>query len=63
MNPGFYKVDPGGELLYAPNNVFGPDYNLSASDDEEYTYPVDGWYWFDSEEEARLALNMPLPQE
>ncbi len=56
MNPGFYKLD--GDLLYAPNFVLGPfdSFALFAEKKDEYTYPVDGWCWFDSEEEALLAL-------
>lgn len=24
----------------------------------EYTYPIDGWYWFNSEEEAKAFFNL-----
>lgn len=49
---GFYKVEDGG-LLYAPNFVAAPDYELRAELHETYTYPVEGWRWFESEEAAR----------
>lgn len=64
---GFYKAQDG-ELLHAPNFVYGPynDFVLLASEKDEYlaldVLPIDGWYWFDSEEEARTALNVPLPE-
>lgn len=54
---GFYKLD--GVLLYAPNAVYNADYVLYAADHESYTYPVDGWYWFDTEAEARAFFGLP----
>ena len=60
MKPGFYKIDYTGELLYGPNFVEHKDYQLYAESHHLHTYPVDGWYWFDSEEEARLHLNLPI---
>jgi hypothetical protein len=53
---GFYKLD--GELLYAPNFVLNANYELRKETKDEHTYPVDGWYWFDTEEEARLFFNI-----
>lgn len=50
---GFYKLDVGNVLLFAPNCVYGTDFCLFRQDHDTYTYPVDGWYWFDSEEEAK----------
>lgn len=50
---GFYKLDPGSILLYGPNFVINANYALYCNQHETYTYPVDGWYWFDSETEAR----------
>jgi hypothetical protein len=57
---GFYKLD--GELLYGPNFVFGPydSYELRKETYTKNQYPIDGWYWFDSEEEAKLFFNLPL---
>jgi hypothetical protein len=52
---GFYKLDGG--LLYAPNAVLGPDYELLRDYHETYDYPVDGWYWFDSEDAARTFFD------
>ena len=48
---GFYKQD--GELLFGPNFVLNANYELRRETHEDHTYPVDGWYWFDSEAEAR----------
>jgi hypothetical protein len=55
MTAGFYKKD-NEELLYAPNIVEGNGFVLVAQDKDQYEYPVDGWYWFDSEEEALQFL-------
>jgi hypothetical protein len=52
---GFYKVD--GELLYAPNGVLHACYELLPDLKNTYTYPVDGWTWYDSEEAARKATD------
>lgn len=49
---GFYKLDGG--LLFGPNFVLNANYELRRETHEEHTYPIDGWYWFDTEEQARL---------
>jgi hypothetical protein len=58
----FYKND-NGQLLEAPNFVYSKNYTLLVADKDTYTYPVDGWKWFDSEDEARLEYNLPKPEE
>ena len=50
---GFYKNEDG-HLLYGPNFVLNANYELRRETRGQHTYPVDGWYWFDSEEEAHL---------
>lgn len=54
----FYKND-GGRLGVAPNFVISPTFELRAELHDTYTYPQDGWHWFDSESEAREALSLP----
>jgi hypothetical protein len=44
---GFYKI-VDGELLYAKNSVHAKDYTLLRELKDTYTYPVDGWEWYDS---------------
>jgi hypothetical protein len=51
MTQGFYKKQ-NEELLYAPNIIEGSGYVLLAQDKDSYQYPVDGWSWFESEENA-----------
>lgn len=47
----FYKRQ-SEELLVAPNFVFSQEYSLKSEDKDTYTYPVDGWYWFDTLDKA-----------
>jgi hypothetical protein len=54
---GFYKLDGG--LLFAPNWVLNANYELRRELHETYDLPIDGWYWFDSEAEAREFFNLP----
>ena len=56
---GFYKEE-NGELLYGPNFVLNKNYELRKETHDQHTYPVDGWYWFDSEEEALALLILHL---
>lgn len=57
---GFYKNE-NGIILYGPNFVESGSYNLYKEQKDTYTYPVSGWYWFDSIEEAYNFWNIPLP--
>ena len=59
---GFYKLD-GEVLLYAPNFVLNANYELRKETHTEHTYPVDGWYWFETENEARQFFNIPLTEQ
>jgi hypothetical protein len=60
---GFYKLD--GDLLYGPNFVLGPygAYELRKEKHVEYEYPIDGWYWFNSLEEAKTFFNISVTSE
>jgi hypothetical protein len=49
---GFYKYE-NQVLLYGPNEITGPYCDLLRQNHLDYTYPVDGWYWFDSEAQAK----------
>jgi len=53
---GFYKMD-SGELLYGPNFILNKDFELRRETRNDHTYPVDGWSWFDSEEDAVAFFN------
>lgn len=55
MQKGFYKND-NGELLHAPNIIEGNGYVLVKENQDQYEYPIDGWYWFETLEEAQQLL-------
>lgn len=44
---GFYKLEEEGTWSYAPNFVYGPNFELIRENKDEYTYPVEGWVWYD----------------
>ena len=48
---GFYKND-NGDLLFAPNYVINQNYELYRGQKDKHEYPVDGWHWFDTRQEA-----------
>jgi len=55
---GFYNT----EFLYAPNAVNFPDgTSLIKEQKETYKYPVNGWTWFDSIEDAYAAQGKTPP--
>ena len=47
----FYKLD-NEEILEAPNGVYTPTNTMTKDNYQEFSYPVEGWYWFDTIEEA-----------
>jgi len=49
---GFYKYE-SDTLYHGPNFVLAPEYELRKETKDDHTYPTDGWYWFDSEDEAK----------
>lgn len=53
----FYKYD--NQLLIAPNAVYAPSFTLLKEQYTTYQYPQDGWYWFDTEAEARTFFGLP----
>lgn len=50
---GFYKFE-NNNILYAPNFVTNVYYELTKENHSQFIYPVDGWYWFESENEATI---------
>ena len=58
-NSGFYKKEET-QILYAPNNVDGPNYLLVIADKDEYDYPVDGWIYAESLDSAIAYLQQTI---
>ena len=54
----FYKRE-GEELWQAPTFVIGPGIDVSVENHSEHTYPIEGWYWFDTLDEAMTAMVLP----
>ena len=48
---GFYKKEEG-QILNGEELVSTPNVTLSIDNKDEFTYPQDGWYWFDTFDEA-----------
>lgn len=55
MDAGFYSIS-NGQIQYAPNFVYGPDYTLLSEDKDTYTYPVNGWTWYADRASAEAGL-------
>ena len=51
ITSGFYKNDEG-TVLYAPNFVINKTFELYKEQHTTYSYPIEGWSWFDTEDEA-----------
>lgn len=56
---GFYKYIPEYGILYAAHAVQGNEYQLDREWKDTYDYPVDGWYWFDTKEQAEIGFVAP----
>lgn len=51
----FYSVNYLQELVSAPS-VYAPEFTLTEETHTEFEYPVGGWWWFDTLEEATAIL-------
>jgi hypothetical protein len=62
---GFYKREEGSAvLLFAPNAVYMPDgTSLLVEQKTEYQYPINGWNWFDTKEQAYASHGLEIPAE
>jgi len=50
MSSGFYKYE--NPIMLHGTVVLDMNYELRSEQNEEYEYPIDGWYWFNTEDEA-----------
>lgn len=57
MSAGFYKHEEPN-LYFGTNYVLNAEYELRKETKDSHTYPTDGWYWFDSREEALQFFNI-----
>jgi len=54
----FYKLD-NTELQIAETCIAGLDLDLHIDQKDTYTYPIQGWHWFDTEDAARVFFDLP----
>lgn len=57
---GFYK-NINESVFFAKNNVHHKDYDLNINNRENYSYPIDGWFYFDSKEDAYAFFDLEIP--
>jgi hypothetical protein len=55
---GFYFCQEGA-LAFAPNFVETKDFQIYREQKNLYSFPINGWYWFETEDEARMFFNLP----
>jgi len=62
---GFYKLEVGAEesVMIHGTNLINNNYTLEISQKDTYTYPVDGWTYFDSFDEAAVGFNLTESQK
>jgi hypothetical protein len=54
---GFYKWDDDQqEWLWGPNKVININYVLERELHNTYSYPIDGWYWYDEKPNLKNTL-------
>ena len=53
----YYKRDD--ETLMQASEVHMPNASFLTENHTEHTYPIDGWYWFDTLDEAMTTLVSP----
>jgi hypothetical protein len=54
---GFYKQAEDGGWMYAPNFVYGLNFELLKEKKDTYMYPVDGWVWYDENIEVYDSIH------
>lgn len=49
-----------GKLIEAPNFVYAPGLTLEAELKDTYSYPVNGWIWYDNVEDAEKYFGVKM---
>lgn len=60
---GFYKQEEDGSWIYAPNFVYGFNFELLRERKDSYEYPANGWTWYDENKEVYLTIYPEQTQE
>jgi hypothetical protein len=53
----YYKRD--NEILQQASEIYAPGFVLTPDNHATYQYPIDGWYWFDTLNEALSGMISP----
>jgi hypothetical protein len=54
---GFYKQAEDKVWIYAPNFVYGLNFELLRENKDTYAYPIDGWEWYDENIEIYTLIH------
>lgn len=54
---GFYKQAEDKIWIYAPNFVYGLNFELLRENKDTYAYPIDGWEWYDENIEIYTLIH------
>jgi hypothetical protein len=62
---GFYiSANDNVNVFFAPTAVYFPDgTNIMTSNYTNYTYPINGWTWYENEDLARAAMSLPSVEQ
>lgn len=63
---GFYKINDNGRLICASKKVQNKNFELTLENKDQHQYPVDGWYYFETREEAEaffISQGWEKPEE
>ena len=60
---GFYMKLEDMRVIFANNSVDAPDFSLERSKKNTYTFPVNGWYWFDDKIDAYKFFGVPISEK
>lgn len=58
---GFYRVENGNTVICGRLYILNKDYALYRDEKDTYEYPIDGWHWFNSEDEAYEFFELEKP--
>ena len=62
----FYKLEPsskGRPVLITGKVISSKNYPLDIAQKDTYTYPVNGWTYYDSFDEAAVGFNLTEAQK
>lgn len=52
LDEAYYKYDQDINIVLQANNVYNKEYTLLKSQQDSYSLPIDGWYFFECAQSA-----------